>query len=188
MTKWMLLCGLTLALMGASGYLYLYAPPGETAGVLINPQNQSSAVVSLDAPALRMREIILFVGDAAKGALVRKPSTLQRQPDLALEITTAVQQLIHPTPETRNAALPEGTEVLNVFVTKAGVAYLNVNRNIQDRHSGGLSAELATVTALVNTLLFNFKEIKQVQILVEGAEIDTLAGHLDCRKPFAKML
>jgi hypothetical protein len=41
---------------------------------------------------------------------------------------------------------------------------------------------------LVNTLLFNFKEINQVQILVEGTEIETLAGHVDCRKPFSKML
>jgi spore germination protein GerM len=88
----------------------------------------------------------------------------------------------------RNSVIPDGTELLNVFLTRAGIVYLNLNRHIQDRHIGGLSAELATITSLVNTLLFNFKEINQVQILVEGTEIETLAGHVDCRKPFSKML
>ena len=84
--------------------------------------------------------------------------------------------------------MPEGSALLNVFLSPGGILYLNMNRNIQDRHVGGLDAELATVTALVNTILLNFQEIKHVQILVEGAEIETLAGHIDCRKPFSNIL
>jgi len=187
MVKWIVLFLLTLVVIGGISYLYVYSPKEETPEALINSQGQPSASISLDLPALKAREITLFVGDATKGTLVRKTSEIQKQQILVPEITEAVQRLIHPEPNTRNEAIPEGTELLTVFMTRAGVVYVNLNRNLQDRHVGGVSAELATVTSLVNTLLFNFKEIRQVQILVEGAEIDTLAGHIDCRKPFSKM-
>ena len=187
MKKWIVLLILTILLIGGTGYLYVQQPEEETSGVLINPEGQSSSS-PIDEPDMAYREITLFIGDPTRGTLVPIISEIQDQQDVVQEITETVQQLLQPGPNTVNEAIPEGTELISVFVTNAGIVYLNLNRNLQDRHIGGLSAELATVTSLVNTLLFNFKEIQQVQILVEGAEIDTLAGHIDCRKPFSKML
>ena len=186
--KWIALLILTILLVGGAGYLYVQQPEEETSGVLINPEGQPSSSLPPDELETMTREIALFIGDPLRGTLVRITSEIQDQQDIVQEITETMQQLIHPGPNTKNEAIPEGTELINVFVTNAGIVYLNLNRNLQDRHIGGLSAELATVTSLVNTLLFNFKEIRQVQILVEGAEIETLAGHIDCRKPFSKML
>ncbi len=188
MKKWIALLILTILLIGGTWYLYVQQPKEETFGVLINPEGEPPSSISVDMSERTIREITLFVGDSTTGALVRKISEIQNQQDTVQAITQTVQHLIHPEPNTRNEAIPEGTELLNVFMTNAGIVYINLNRNIQDRHIGGLSAELATVTSLVNTLLFNFKEIRQVQILVEGGEIDTIAGHIDCRKPFSKML
>ena len=39
---------------------------------------------------------------------------------------------------------------------------------------------------MVNTLT-EFPEIKKVQILVEGKEIDSLSGHLDLSRPVERM-
>ena len=52
-------------------------------------------------------------------------------------------------------------------------------------HPGGSSSEMLTVYSIVNTLVFNIDGIKKVQILIEGQTIDTIAGHMDCRQPFA---
>ena len=186
--KWIVLLILTILLVGGAGYLYVQQPEEETSGVLINPEGQPSASLPIDELEIMTREIALFIGDPLRGTLVRITSEIQDQQDIMQGITETMQQLIHPGPNTRNEAIPEGTELINVFVTNAGIVYLNLNRNLQDRHIGGLSAELATVTSLVNTVLFNFEKVKQVQILVEGAEIETLTGHIDCRKPFSKML
>jgi germination protein M len=188
MKKWIALLIITILLIGGAGYLYIQQPEEEISEVLINPQGQLLPSTVIDESDIANREITLFVGDSARGVLVRIISEIQEQQNIVQAITETVQQLLQPGPNTKNVAIPEGTELINVFVTNAGIVYLNLNRNLQDRHIGGLSAELATVTSLVNTLLFNFKEIQQVQILVEGAEIETLAGHIDCRKPFSKML
>jgi spore germination protein GerM len=130
----------------------------------------------------------LFIGHELGGTLKREVHEIDKEQTLIQKIQQTVASLIQPTPDRWNPVIPEQTELLEVFITNSGVVYLNFNRHLQDRHIGGLSAELATVAAIVNTMLVNFQDIRQVQILVEGAEIETLAGHIDCRKPFSKML
>ena len=43
-----------------------------------------------------------------------------------------------------------------------------------------------TVYSLVNTLTDNLPAISAVQILVDGREVDTLAGHVDLRRPLVR--
>ena len=52
-------------------------------------------------------------------------------------------------------------------------------------HPGGSSAEIMTVYSIVNSLTTNFPQIKRVQILVEGKEIESIAGHLSLMKPIS---
>jgi hypothetical protein len=48
--------------------------------------------------------------------------------------------------------------------------------------------EQLAIYALVNTLLQNFEEIKQVVLLLDGGEAQTLAGHMDLSRTFAKRM
>ncbi|HPW21762.1 MAG TPA: GerMN domain-containing protein, partial [Vicinamibacterales bacterium] len=48
---------------------------------------------------------------------------------------------------------------------------------------GGSQHELLTVYAIVDTLTANLPAITSVQILVDGREVDSLAGHVDLRRP-----
>ena len=46
--------------------------------------------------------------------------------------------------------------------------------------------ELMTVYTIVNALLTNLPTLQEVQILIGGQEVDTLAGHVDLRRPLRK--
>ena len=48
--------------------------------------------------------------------------------------------------------------------------------------------ELFTIYAIVNAVTINLPAISRVQILVDGKEVDTLAGHVDLRHPLEKNL
>ncbi len=186
---WYIICVLTLGLLGGTWYLYTHPPHEDLfeALPLLDPLEETL----LPAPELTPQptwQVTLFVGDGANGVLKKYPFELEVKQDLPQKIRQTIELLIQPTSEFHNPVIPEQTELLEVFVTENGIVYLNFNRHLQDRHVGGLSAELATLGSIVNTILFNFKEIRQVQILVEGSEIETLVGHVDCRKPFSKML
>jgi spore germination protein GerM len=55
-------------------------------------------------------------------------------------------------------------------------------------HRGGSLDEIFTVYSIVNTLTENLPAIAAVQLLVNGHQVDTLAGHVDVRRPLAKDL
>ena len=65
---------------------------------------------------------------------------------------------------------------------------MDLSREVSMGHPGGSLEELFTVYAIVNALTMNVPDITAVQILVEGREVDTLAGHVDLRHPLGRNL
>ncbi len=90
------------------------------------------------------------------------------------------------TPAPLESPFPEGTELRAVYLTPNGNAFVDLNREVTREHRGGSLDELFTVYALVNALTTNIPEISAVQILIEGREVDTLAGHIDLRRPLQR--
>ncbi len=82
------------------------------------------------------------------------------------------------------SALPPETKLRQVFLTKDGTAYADFTKDLTAGHPSGSDAETATVYAIVDTLAFNFKAIKQVFILVDGEERETLNGHVTLDRPY----
>lgn len=62
------------------------------------------------------------------------------------------------------------------------VAVLNFSRELVEEHPGGSSAEMQTVFSIVNTVT-SVPGIEAVRILVEGEEVESLAGHVDLTEP-----
>jgi Sporulation and spore germination len=99
-----------------------------------------------------------------------------------------IEALLKPADQPLLQAIPADTKLRAVFLTDRGEAYVDFSPEISTKHPGGSFDELLTVYAIVNTLTVNLPAITQVQILVEGHEVDTLAGHVDLRRPLAKNL
>ena len=76
-----------------------------------------------------------------------------------------------------------------MFVTERGDAFVDLSAaRSSAKHPGGSLDEIFTVYTIVNALTVNLPAIQRVQILVDGKEVDTLAGHVDLRHPLAKSL
>jgi hypothetical protein len=99
---------------------------------------------------------------------------------IAAQITPVVEPLV--------SAIPPGTTLRAVFITKAGEAYVDLSREARAAHTGGTVNELLTVYTIVNALTVNLPAVTSVQVLVDGKETDTLSGHVDLRRPLAKNL
>jgi len=105
--------------------------------------------------------------------------------DQAREIIAAQ---IAPVAEPLLSAIPPGTTLRAVFITKSGDAYVDLSREARDAHPGGTVDELLTVYTIVNALTMNLPAVTGVQVLVDGKQVDTLSGHVDLRRPLAKDL
>jgi hypothetical protein len=92
------------------------------------------------------------------------------------------------TPEGLQSAIPAGTIVRAVFLTENHEAYVDLGGTIRSGHSGGSLDEALAVYAIVNAVTANLPDVTGVQILIDGSEVDSLAGHLDLRFPLGKAL
>jgi spore germination protein GerM len=86
------------------------------------------------------------------------------------------------------SVIPEGTTLRAFYVTDRGDAFVDLSQEASSRHPGGSSTELLTVFAIVNAVTANLPTIQRVQILIDGREADTLAGHVDLRRPLQQDL
>jgi spore germination protein GerM len=86
------------------------------------------------------------------------------------------------------SAIPPGTTLRSLYITDKGEAFVDLSAEVRTRHTGGSQDELLTVYTIVNVLTVNLPAIQRVQILVDGKEADTLAGHVDLRHPIQKQL
>jgi spore germination protein GerM len=93
-----------------------------------------------------------------------------------------------PAPVPLSSAIPEGTALRSLFLSEKGHAFVDLSSDARVRHTGGALDELFTIYAIVNALTVNLPAITRVQILVDGKEVDTLAGHVDLRHPLQKNL
>jgi len=80
--------------------------------------------------------------------------------------------------------IPAGTTLRAFYITDRGDAFVDLSSDVSTKHPGGSTAELLTVYAIVNTVTANLSSIGRVQILIDGKQADTLAGHVDLRRPF----
>ncbi|MEO8481170.1 MAG: GerMN domain-containing protein [Acidobacteriota bacterium] len=97
-----------------------------------------------------------------------------------------VEAQVAPPPNERVSAIPKGTTVRAVFLTNGHQAYVDLGGAIASGQTGGSLDEALTVYAIVNAVITNLPDITGVQILVDGKEVDSLAGHLDLREPLGK--
>jgi spore germination protein GerM len=86
------------------------------------------------------------------------------------------------------SVIPAGTALRAFYVTDRGDAFVDLSPEASSRHPGGSSTELLTVYAIVNAVTANLPTIQRVQILIDGREADTLAGHVDLRRPLQQDL
>lgn len=86
------------------------------------------------------------------------------------------------------SAVPPGTSLRALFIGERGEAFVDLTGDVRARHPGGSLDELFTTYSLVNAVTVNLPAITRVQILIDGKEVDTLAGHVDLRHPLQKNL
>jgi spore germination protein GerM len=169
-TLGLLAWGVTVALERLAGPVAEVAPPAPAAAPASTAHITATLfVASPDGQTLLpvRREVPLAEGVVAQG----------RQILLA--------QLAPAAPDQRSA-IPQGTQLRAFYVTDRGDAFVDLSAAVSTNHPGGSMNELLTVYTIVNAVTTNLPAVQRVQLLVDGKEADTIAGHVDIRRPLAR--
>jgi hypothetical protein len=97
-----------------------------------------------------------------------------------------VTALLQPPPAPYVPVIPPGTTLKAFYLTSSGDAFVDLSADISMKHPGGTHAELLTVYSVVNTITTNLQGVQRVQLLVDGKEADSIAGHVDVRRPLER--
>ena len=137
-----------------------------------------------EAPQSRKSAVNLYFANEKAGWLSAENRVLDH-PGTQSEFGGVIIDALIEGPRTRLGRTIPGSALRRaMYVTKEGIAYVDLSRETAEDHPGGVESELITIYSIVNSLVLNIPEIKAVKILIDGKESETLTGHVDLRFPF----
>jgi spore germination protein GerM len=155
---------------------------------MVSPAPPPQSAPAPAAPAANVPHIIatLYYGtsDGQALAAVKREVPLGEGPRAQGRQILEGQLAAAPPPYV--SLIPEGTTLRAFYITDRGDAFVDLSSEIASRHPGGSTNELLTVYAIVNAVTANLSSVERVQILIDGKQADTLAGHVDLRRPFER--
>ena len=141
--------------------------------------------VPLAAELEGIRGVRLYYGMAGTDSLVEEFRDVVVKERAADQVRAVYRELVAGPTGKREALFPEGTELLNAYLSARGTLYLDWNRNIVHGFGGGSGRERLLLASIVRTAKENFPDVKQVTLLVDGAPVETIGGHYDALAPLA---
>ena len=105
--------------------------------------------------------------------------------DLCTDLRYVIEELIQgPQSSDLASPLPYTTKLFGIFVDNEGRLYVNFSKEFVEDNCKGTACEIAVIKTLIKTTAYNFPQISQLQILVEGKPIKSIGGHLNIEEPF----
>ena len=183
-SRLLVIWGITLIVVGAGLILTLFLiDQSRQTGIPTPPPPLPAAANPSDIPP-PPQQINLFLLDPTALTLVPVKIERRLRTELTQRLSQVVKALIQETPPNFRNPIPRGTLLNAVYIDSHQTAYLDFSNHLTDGHIGGTAAEGLTVMAILKTVFDAFPDdIKQVQILIEGNQVKTLAGHLNLSQP-----
>jgi germination protein M len=152
------------------------------------PSDERAPVPIADAPPTATSHITatLFFGASGGGGLVPARVEVPLAPTIAEQAEAILRAALADPPAGMLRVVPRGTRLRAFYLDGRGEAFVDVTSDVVRLHPGGSFGEAMTVAALVNAVTANLVAVRSVRLLVEGQEVDTLAGHIDVSGPLAQ--
>ncbi len=157
---------------------------GENAGlpeVVILPDGSSAAAGSEAAGSAQTtaalggeaKSVILYFTDQDGENLIAEERRIAKVEGIARASIEAL--LAGPVNADLQSALPEGTRLLDINITKDGLAIVDFSGDLSENLKDSNKKEKTAIYAIVNTLT-EFPTVKKVEIRIDGKKINTLSG------------
>ena len=183
---------LILGILLTLGYCLFYQPellgfPPEEAekkSVFINGKT-----VDLKTVAPELMNVRLYFSNANSETLSTEDRGIPKCSSVQNYAREILKQLIKgPNNKDLYRTIPPTTTVRAIYLYGTTLV-IDFSKDIVTQHNGGVSSELLTIYSIVNTLAelpaVDGKAVKNIQILVNGAVLKSLVGHINIEKPIA---
>ena len=129
-------------------------------------------------------EVTVYYPDQSGMSLIPVKREIKFSDDKQKYIETVNLLLENPTEEDLTKIFPKGAKINSVTLDK-DTAIVDLDSSITKNFVGGSTGEEFLINSVVDTLT-DFDEVKQVRFLIDGKEVETLAGHMDLSEPIKR--
>jgi len=172
---WALMAGLSRALRSNPAP----APAADVQPAQPAPGSAAAAVPKIKAT--------LFFGSEDGRSLVPVEQEIPLAEGKVAQARVLIEAQLATTPPAPLAStVPAGSKLRGLYVSDKNEAFVDLDATVRTNHPGGSMNELFTVYTIVNAVITNLPDVHSVQLLIDGREVDTLAGHVDLRRPLRK--
>jgi hypothetical protein len=179
---------LILLIALGAGTFYLHSL---SKGVVLEPAQHAEEAARAKLSQFELQPIngttqwaTLYFPALNEGKLMAESRSLtwaQADPDRVRQVVLALAEGSH---QGYGRVLPASTSVRAVFLAADGTAYLDLSNDILSDFEPGIQSETLAIYSIVDSISINIPEVKHVQFLIQGQEVETLDGHADLTAAF----
>jgi spore germination protein GerM len=161
---------LIVLIVGTGGYFYFIGRNGEKT---TPPQTGDKG------------NIVLYFSSRDEEYLVQEFRQISLSGPVENQALVVMNELVKGSKRLINV-IPDGVKVIGTKLSGDGTLFVDFSKELKEGHPGGSWAEMLTIYSIVDTIIKNFPDVKKVKFLIEGKEIESLAGHIDTRMPLTE--
>jgi spore germination protein GerM len=170
-----LLAGMVVIIASGALWWLLGAPRGERA---------VPGSIEIGSSVSPGEDLSIWFASPQEDALVVEKHRVPPHPTPVERAKASLQALISGPTSGALRTVSAEVKIRELFIDERGTAYIDFSEALSRDHPGGVWSEMLTLRSILQTLVANVPEVKRVHILIEGRVVETLAGHLDIRRPF----
>jgi len=171
-----------ITVAGGGTYLWIRSHEPDSAR-----NSNEGGTQSLVQPTFRSEPIIATIYYPANGMILTSTVSVQRQPDTQAQARETLAAALTDQRAAQTAVFRD-IKLKAFYLDGQGTAYIDLIPLQHRDISASAWEEFMAISAMVNTIMQNFDEIKQVRFLVDGRESQTLAGHIDLTRTYTKRM
>ena len=137
----------------------------------------------IQANASEQKQYTFYYPVVGSSRLASVTRNLTLENDRAEQLSALIRTLAALTPDLAASELVPQLRLRRVFLDRAGTAYVDLTAPGERPQASDVAMERLCVWSIVNTLCYNFTDVRQVKVLVGGDEAETLFGHIDLSRP-----
>jgi len=149
------------------------------AAIYLVPRLRVKAPTEIQKVPEEMRSVTLFFGNKQADGFVPETREVAVARTFEDQVQTVLCELIKGAHDGNLMnAIPQGTELIRVFwVEDSQTLLLDFNAAFTANHPGGSTGEYFTIGTIIKTISANFPQVAKVQFLIDGATVESIAGH-----------
>ena len=133
----------------------------------------------------RVKATLFWLSDTDNSVLAPVVVELPLSLDPVLRAKQVLNTLLAGPVDVELRTLPPDAVLLAFYILPDGTAIADFSEALATSIPSGISSEQLAVESMARTLEANVPPVKRLKILIQGQEVETLAGHVDLTGTFA---